>query len=659
MCLRQVSEHCLHALEVSRLTLYLLAPMNSLPPRLNLLALPSRTMLLFSLILAVVFIPILATFFSPSPICAPCLLLGMIVLPLRYFLRNPEHTIAQQQLAAPTADDRLLCATVAELARNIAHIEPPRVLISKTATTSVWTFGTFRRAYLAFSEAMARELRRLLQGNGAQVARARAILLHELAHLQHNDVWLASLARSVLVVTIVFMALNLIVHWLTPLLYYGFIRFYDFTQPPWSQLIPLMERDTPNIREMLDPNNPIVAARWVDYRIAIFSSFMPLIVGSVLLLIFFWRALLRTRELYADARVVEWQNGDAEPLWEGLTVASTVESIQPKRRNWRDRIGGWLSGLRLMETERGGRWRTWLTSHPHSEQRRATLDAPYKIYGDDLSIALVSGAAVVLLNFNLLSLFYSANLRGPNSVPAFALGFTVISLSLLPFLCQYEGALRTLFGKVRKIVFIFTGIKLIPQLFGAFLLTYVAFVEPSFLQRGLEVSVRADLPSGFANELLGLFLENFVIRPAILFALFMPAFLIGYVFLDLWVKCKMLYWFGFEFLARHSAFVFAYSTAILALVLIFVILPIVDWITIPTAHDPLEPSVLAPIILFTIIGIIHFIMFQVLDQKYARICPHCKRHVASDYKLGLRCEHCGTSLNSWLVANHALAESSK
>jgi hypothetical protein len=629
------------------------------PPRLNLFALPSRTTLLFLLILVVIYVPILATFFAPSPVCAPCLLLGMVLLPLRHFLRNPEQTIAREQLGALTPDYSLLNETVIQTASEPTRVQSPRVMVSPHASDGVRTFGTFRRAYLAFSTDMAQEMQRLLQSEKERIARARAIVLHELAHWRNNDVWLAWLARSVLVVTIVFMTLNLIVHWLTPLLYYGFIRFYDFTQPPWSELIPLMERDIPSIREMLDPNNPIVAARWADYRIAIFSSFMPLIVGSVLLLIFFWRALLRTRELYADARVAEWQDGNAEPLWEGLTVASAVESIQPKRRTWRDRIRGWWNGVGLTETQRGGRWRTWLAPHPHSAQRRATLDAPHKIYGDDLSIALVAGAAVVLLNLNLLSLFYSANLRGPNSVPAFVLGFTVISLSLLPFLCQYEGTLRALFGKVRKIVFIFTGIKLIPQLFGAFLLTYVAFVEPSFLQRALEASVRADLPAGFAHELLGLFLENFVIRPAVLFALFMPAFLIGYVFLDLWVKRTMLYWFGWKFLARRSAFVFAYSTGVLALVLIFVILPIVDWVTIPTAHDPLEPTVLAPLILFTIIAIIHFIMFQILGRKYARICPHCKGRVESAYKLGMHCEHCGTPLNTWLVTSYAFAASSK
>lgn len=627
-------------------------------PRLNLFALPSRTTLLFLLILVVVYVPILATFFAPSPVCAPCLLLGMIVLPLRHFLRSPEQTIVCTQLA-PIPDATLLNEIITQAARETAHIKMPRVMVSQRASDGVWTFGTFRRAYLAFSEALAQEMQRLLEAGTENVERARAILLHELAHWRHNDVWLAALARSVLVVTFVFMTLNLVVHWTTPLLYYGFIRFYDFTQSPWTELLPLVERDIPNVRALLDPNNPIVAARWVDYRIAIFASFMPLIVASALLLIFVWRALLRTRELYADARVVEWQNGNAEALWEGLSVADAVERMQPKRATSWEKIARWYGGLRFTGEERGGRWRAWFATHPASDQRRATLDAPHKIYGDDVSIALVAGAAVVLLNLNLLSFFYSATLRGPNSVPAFALGFTVISLSLLPFLCQYEGTLRALFGKLRKIVFLFTGIKLIPQLFGALFLTYVSFVEPAVLQRALEASVRADLPAGFANELLGLFLENFVIRPAILFALFMPAFLIAYLFLDLWIKRKMLYWFSWKFLARHSAFVFAYSTGVLAFVLIFVILPIVDWVTIPFAHDPLEPSVLAPLIFFAILAIFHLLVLLILERRYARLCPQCHNRVASTYKLGMCCEHCSAPLNAWLVTNYAFAASSK
>lgn len=634
-------------------------PRGRRPPRLNLFALPSRTTLLFLLIIVVIYVPLLATLFSPSPVCAPFLLFWMIALPLWHFMRNPEQEIERQRLVSAAQKESLLSETVAQTARQVANVEIPCLLVSKISPHSVWTFGTVRRSYLAFSGAMAQEIQRLIQAGGRGVVQAHAIILHELAHWRHNDIWFASLARSLLVVTIGFMSLNLFVHWLTPVLYAQFLTFYDFTQPPFAEILALLASQNGEIMQALDPNNPIVAALWVDYRIAIFSSFMPLIVGSALLLLFFWRALLRSRELYADARTVEWQNGDPEPLWEGLAIATTVESLQPRPKGWGNVLNRWRSAMRFSESKGRVGWRTWFATHPDSVQRRATLDAPHKVFGGDGAIALVAGTAVVLLNFNLLSLFYSATLRGPNSVPAFGLGFTSLSLSLLPFLCQYEGTLCALRGKLVKIVLIFTGIKLIPQLIGSLLLVYVAVVDATPLQRALEATLRSDLPGGFANDLTGLLIENFVIRPALLFAIFMPIFLVAYLFLDLWIKRKILCWYGFDPLTRQSAHVFAYTTGILALVLIFVILPLVDWFTLPTAHDPVEPVVLVPLVVVSIIAVCHSIGFLVLDRRFGKICPRCKSLVESEYALGMHCEHCDARLNVWLLAGQTLFASSK
>lgn len=631
---------------------------DSRPPRLNLFALPSRTTLLFFLIIVVIYVPLLATFFSPSPVCAPFLLFWMVVLPLWHLMRNPDRQIERQQLVAAGQNESLLSQTVAQTAQ-VAQVQVPRVLVSKIETNSVMAFGTFRRSYLAFSGAMVHEMQRLLETRGRSIIQAHAIILHELAHWRHNDIWLASLAHSILVVTIGFMTLNLFVHWLTPLLYYQFLTFYDFTQSPFAEIIAFLAQQNGEILQALDPANPLVAERWTDYRIAIFSSFTPLIVGSVFLLIFFWRALLRSRELYADARAVEWQNGDAEALWEGLAIATTVQSLQFNPKKWTGVRRRWGIALRFGEKQDRVRWRMWFATHPDSQQRRAILDAPHKVFGDDKSIALVAGTAVVLMNLNLLSLFYSATLRGPNTVPAFGLGFTIISLSLLPFLCQYRGALRALWGKIARIVLIFTGIKLIPQVIGSALLVYVAVIDPTPLQQALEAMVGSDLPAGFANDLTGLLIENFVIRPGILFALFMPAFLAAYLFLDLWIKRKILSWYGFEPLARQSAFVFAYSTAILAMALIFVLLPVVDWITLPTAHDLFDPVVLLPLVVVSALVIGHIFGFLVLDRRFGKICPRCKSRVESRYALGMHCEHCSAVLDEWLLANHSWSTSSK
>lgn len=625
------------------------------PARLNLFALPSRTTLLFVLIILVIYVPLIAALVGSTPVCAPFLLFWMVLLPLRHFLREPERVIAERKLESftiRTHDDAAhprLVQTVADASHN-AQVPMPRVMLSPNDADGAWAFGTWRRNYLGLSNALAQELERLLRAGADSAKRARAIVLHELAHFRHNDVWLATLARSVLVVTIGFISLALAVHLLTPLLYFRFLAFFDFTQPPWSELIQALARGNPEIVQALDPQNPIVTSRWLDYELYIITAFVPLIFGSTLLLIFFWRALLRTRELYADARVVEWQNGDAEPLWEGLWVATAVQALAPKPMNWRAKIGARTRNLRFWAERRPDILQQWLATHPDDEHRRACLDAPHQVYGSDLSIALTAGAAVVLLNLNLLSQFFSATLRGPNSVPAFTLGFVVISLSLLPGLCQWRGSLRGMFRSVVKIVLIFCAIKLIPQYLLSILLGSAVLIDPGILQRGLEAFVVGTLPPGTGAELAGLFFENFIVRPAILFTFFMPAFLVGYVLLDLWLVRRMLHWFDFQLLARHSAMVFAYVTTVLAAALVFVILPIVDWATIPSAH-PFDWTVLVPMFVVLCIAFAHIALFVFLERRYARRCPDCQKIGTAQVAPGMRCEHCGAPLNPWLFTN--------
>jgi len=618
-------------------------------PRLNLFALPSRTTLLFLLIVSVIYIPLFAAFTGNTPVCAPFLLFWMIALPLRHFLRAPRREIETHHLTDTTAADFVLTANVEQAARHIAQVTSPRVMLSPNAADSARTFGTFRRAYLVFSNALARAIGNLLQGDAAAAARGQAIVLHELAHFRHNDVWLAALARSVLVVTIGFMTLALGIHLLTPFLSYRALSAFDFTQPPFAELLSMLARTNPEILKMFDPKNPIQAARWLDYAIFIFSAFMPLILGSGLLLLFYWRALIRTRELYADARVAQWQNGNVKALEEGLWVAGMLQNMQPAATGWREKIAGWRNPFGFTREEKFTRRQTWLSLHPSEAQRRACLAEPHRVYGDMLSIGLAAGVAVALLNLNLLSLFYSQTLRGPNSVPAFALGFIVIALSLLPFQCRYPEKRRALFCQMIGIVLIFTLIKLIPQGLGALVLLYALFVDSSLFQRGLEGFVRGDLPAGFAVSVSGLVLENYILRPLLLFAVFMPVFLIGYLWFDAWLKRRILYWFRADFLTHHSGFVFAYQTVTLAVILIFILLPFVDWLTIPTAHDPFAPTVLAPMLVVGLLALLHALGFVILDRRYARHCPQCNAFITGHYELGMDCPQCGARLNAWLV----------
>lgn len=59
-------------------------------PRLNIFALPSRTLLLFLLILLVIALPVIAALFEVTPLNAPCFVFWMWILPLWSFLRRPD-----------------------------------------------------------------------------------------------------------------------------------------------------------------------------------------------------------------------------------------------------------------------------------------------------------------------------------------------------------------------------------------------------------------------------------------------------------------------------------------------------------------------------------------------------------------------------------------
>src|SRR5438105_3764892 len=78
-----------------------------LQPRLNIFALPSRTGILFFLIAAVILVPVLAMLVEDTPLWEPFVIFWMLVLPVRSFLRRPQHEPARwrmQELALVDSD---------------------------------------------------------------------------------------------------------------------------------------------------------------------------------------------------------------------------------------------------------------------------------------------------------------------------------------------------------------------------------------------------------------------------------------------------------------------------------------------------------------------------------------------------------------------------
>lgn len=628
-------------------------PPGSVEPRLNVFALPTRTTLLFVMILVVILLPMAAATVEDTPL-PDWLLVGLLaLLPIRYFLRQPgeEQRRHQPNLAH---DYPALAATIEGLSADIGVRPSPRLIVSAQARGSPYTSGTFTRRVLVVPATQAVELEvALASPDAASRAAAQAVLLHELSHFANRDVALVIFSQGLLWVTLGVMSISLAVSLLTPWLYNGSIRFYHFDVLLPPVFFDYLGQLAPDLAAILRQPPTVSASTWLRYLAFALSAHWPLVVAAVLLYLLYWLRLVQTRELYADARVAQWQRTtryvvdrmtwglfEAPPTTPGAG-ASALAQRAPGRS-----VVAW--------------WRRRLADHPDSQTRLRCLREPQRIYGSEWGIGLTAGVAVVLLNLALASLFFSRYVRGPNATIPFVLGFVVISLSLLPYQCVGGAIGRDFWRKAWRIVAVFTLIKLIPQYILGSLVSVAVVVSPRLIDEaayGLVGATGEVLPSlGIGPEWV---IEMFVLRPAILFTLVMPLTLLGWLWLDQRLKGWLLTWYSAPFLARRSALTFWLLTLWLAALLAFVVLPFYNVVTVPTAHSLFDPLVAIPMLVTLVASAAAWGLLAALARRYAHRCPSCRCAVRCAYHLGLRCPQCDGELHPWLCAHYAISTSSK
>jgi hypothetical protein len=265
----------------------------------------------------------------------------------------------------------------------------------------------------------------------------------------------------------------------------------------------------------------------------------------------------------------------------------------------------------------------------------------------------MAGVIVVLLNLNLSSLFLSRYLRGPNATIPFVLGFTILSLSMLPSLCAFTGPSVELRRRIVRLILIFTAIKLIPQYALGLVVAAGVIIDP----QSIEVAAYALVGAGGENlPPLGVpvsfVIEVFVLRPAILFTFVMPLTLFLFLLLDARLKRMALTWYGAAVIRKHPVALFWGLTGWLALVLWFVVLPFYNVATVPTAHTLLDPLILVQMVLTLLISAIVVALFARIHHRYAGCCPRCGEPIPGPYQLGMTCPHCAELLHPWLLANY-------
>lgn len=631
--------------------------------KLNILALPSYTSILFALIALVVLGAGLASLLPGSQLWWPPVVLGLTLLPLRDFLNRPDRIISRQKLTY--RDDRTTATIRNELA-SLGADQPPRVLTTDYRSET-HAFGTFQRIYLGLQRSVAEALSRGLQEpRSRRRDRLRAILAHEVAHFFNHDVWLVWLSYALLKMMILVMALNL---WIGLNLSLFLIENGPEVLRPefWTDLSSMMLPNVPTLD--LRPNydwfynqNPGLIARladptrrlenWQPFLISLISSNWPFAASGLVLFLGYWWRLLRVRELYADARAASLM-GEAEIVREALIVHSTLvaftAAIPSRWKRLQTQLPCLPTQVPLL--------RKWFALHPSHQERRTCLRFPIMALGSQRQIAVSVGFAVVLLDFLLRGTLTASYIYEPGPHLPFLAGFLVFGIWLLPRVCLGNFPRRKLAQVIVQIVLLFTFIKLIPHLVdGAIGLLMILGDQEAW---GTVVDLLAySMTGGFAEELPRLMgveitwvqlIEWHVVRPIAYFSLLMPLTLAGFLLIDSYLKRQALTWYP---LRKQVRLVFWGASSILALVLALVIIPIYNRILFPHIYQGWSTGALAAMAVAVFAAVAGGLTFRQHDRRLGKRCPYCGACVTGQFRLGKRCGSCNEILHAWLVANY-------
>jgi len=394
---------------------------NLRPHKLNILALPSATAVLFALIALVVLGAAFSSLLPGSQLWPLPIVIGFTLLPLRDFLGRPDRHMAQSGL---TIGDNPAAAELQQTLAGLApHLSPAVQVAVSVRSAEAHAFGAFRRRYVGLGRALAGRLANALRdADPDRRQQARAVLAHELAHFLNRDVQLVWLAYGLLKMMVLVMAVNLVIS----IMLVSFVievgpevlqpAFWTALSDHLAAMLPGLPRpDLLPIFEMLRDGNPALVQRladparrienWQPLFLYLVSSHAPFFLSGAILWGYYWRRLLRTREFYADARAAALV-GDAQVipraiLMHKLAVSMAQAAPVSREAGFGWRLRAWAAGQLRPLRSRLPEWpllRQQLAWSPPAEERRACLADPLVAFGGERTIAVSAGLAVVLLD---------------------------------------------------------------------------------------------------------------------------------------------------------------------------------------------------------------------------------------------------------------------
>lgn len=646
------------------------SPGDITPPRLNILALPSFTAILFGLMAFVILAAVFSSMLPNSSFWWPPLVLGVVLLTPRDFLRGPQREEQRSKLQPDDQEMASLQNALAELSQQAGTYSPQLLAASQRR---IWSFGTFRRRFVAVGERLGPSLSKyVVNSESRSGAAARAVLAHELAHFTNGDIQLAGLARSLLKVTFL-VALTLL--WIIIGLISLMARIGpEVTSPEFwvalTQQLGLPGVDLAPLREMLRAMDPTVfdllaapgeSSIWWFSMNYYTAALLPFIVSTAILYLFLWRKLMRVREFYADGRAAEIMTKpdsdgvvailDAMDLM-GTLGALDVTSASPVRRS--------LGNARLRGQSLFGAG--LLAFRPEDDLLKQALVNPLLAFGRPWQMAVWAGVAVLLLELMLRGSLTASYINQPGPHLPLVTASVVFSLWLLPQVCSGLGG-RRLVGMVVQMALIYTAVKLSLNFLDA-MLVGAAYLAGQLGPLGRIVDLWACTMVGGCGEVTPVFVgvefpwsqivRWHILTPIAYFTIFALPTLVVFLLLDARLKRWALTWYRLQASVRRVFW--ASLVTLLALVLLIVV-PVGNRLFFPWIYDRWPPAVLVGMALGVLIAVAAAANFTAAHRRLAGHCWQCDQTIPGPFALGTTCPHCHTVQHPWLLASYGRGRS--
>ena len=624
--------------------------------KINIFAIPSHTAILFWLVTITLVGAVAFGTRGEAPFPIRWLLPVLLFLTVWGFLSRPDREIRNRRLAPIGDQYPNLRESINMLSNRIGLKKTPVILA--TDANRRYIMGSFRRWHIVLGTDQLHNLEAQLS-NPDEAERAEAILLHELYHFKNGDYWqtgfLDVLFRSIFPLMLWFMFFFGGGMFLLALVSQSLVQITPqaILEKMPAELLPILEpillSSLPSQVEMDGILAKTEGINFIYVVSFVFNISLPLIIISIILLIFYSHLIWRMREYYADAGVAQTL-GSSSSYFKLSTSKVGTTIVDEKSENSIPR--GYRRKILIIFSKLGD----YLERRTTPSGRTDALLEPQRVFYDWKRIALFLSGLILILEI-FLATPLTLPLVGQNPMHFSTLVVVVaVAYFLLPRLVLGISGWQD----AVKIILVVNGIRLAWLLLTLSVLWGLYFVAPEYLTEILRSAIYS-VARYAGNTSFDFDLSEFIVEASIVNLQQVPIIFI----LQLISTLSLTFLFGrifkwYSYLATSEVFKRTVFLLVLgaAIILLFIFLPFSTAILTGDLGLFVQPIMVVQIVVgaLTLIGMA-FGFYQ-NDKKYFGKCPRCDKEVTQSRQFLDNCSKCGEVLYPWLWTDYDVNDGS-